>query len=65
MKHYMQRTALQGSPDMLSAVTGTYMQGAGRNTDTIHPFKKNFEELEIGDTVISEKRVISLEDIEA
>jgi len=64
VKHYMQRTALQGSPDMLSAVTGTYMQGATRNIDTIHPFKKNFEELEIGDTVISEKRIISLEDIE-
>lgn len=65
VKHYMQRTALQGSPDMLSAVTGTYMQGATRNTDTIHPFKKTFEELEIGDTVISEKRTITLDDIEA
>lgn len=65
VKHYMQRTALQGSPDMLSAVVGNYMPGAHRNTDTIHPFKKNFEEIEIGDTVISEKRLISLEDIEA
>lgn len=65
VKHYMQRTALQGSPDMLGAVTGTYMQGGTRNTDTIHPFKKNFDELEIGDTVISEKRKITLEDIEA
>jgi len=64
VKHFMQRTALQGSPDMLSAITGTYMQGSARNTDTIHPFKKNFEEIEIGDTVISEKREISLELIE-
>ncbi len=64
VKHYMQRTALQGSPDMLSAVTGTYMPGATRNTDTIHPFKKKFEELEVGDTVISEKRTITLKDIE-
>lgn len=64
VKHFMQRTALQGSPDMLSAITGAYMQGASRNTDTIHPFKKNFEQIEVGDTVISEKREISLELIE-
>lgn len=65
VKHYMQRTAIQGSPDMVSAITGTWIAGSSRNTDTIHPFKKNFEEIEIGDTVISEKRAITLEDIEA
>ena len=64
VKHFMQRTALQGSPDMLSAITGTYMQGSERNTDTIHPFKKNFEQIEVGDTVTSETREISLELIE-
>ena len=64
VKHYMQRTALQGSPDMLGAVTGTYLKGGTRNEDTKHPFKKTFEELEIGDTVVTEKRVISLEDID-
>jgi len=65
VKHYMQRTAIQGSPDMLSAVTGTWVPGSSRNTDTIHPFKKHFEEIEIGDTVISEKREVTLDDIEA
>jgi oxepin-CoA hydrolase/3-oxo-5,6-dehydrosuberyl-CoA semialdehyde dehydrogenase len=65
VKHYMQRTAIQGSPDMVSAITGTWIAGSSRNTDTIHPFKKHFEEIEIGDTVISEKRAITLEDIEA
>lgn len=64
VKHFMQRTALQGSPDMLSAISGTYMPGATRNTDTVHPFKKLFEDIEVGDTVISEKRTISLETIE-
>ena len=64
VKHFMQRTALQGSPDMLSAITDTYMPGAKPNTDTIHPFKKMFEEIEVGDTVISEKRTISMENIE-
>ncbi|MBL4672777.1 MAG: phenylacetic acid degradation bifunctional protein PaaZ [Arenicella sp.] len=64
IKHFMQRTALQGSPDMLTAITDYYMQGASRNTDTIHPFKKRFEEIEVGDTVISETREITVEDIE-
>ena len=65
IKHYMQRTAIQGSPDMVSTITGTFMQGGTRNTDTIHPFKKTFEQIEVGDTVISEKRTINVEDIEA
>ena len=65
VKHYMQRTAIQGSPDMITAVTGTWTPGGSRNTDTIHPFKKHFEEIEIGDTVVTEKRTITLEDIEA
>jgi oxepin-CoA hydrolase/3-oxo-5,6-dehydrosuberyl-CoA semialdehyde dehydrogenase len=64
IKHFMQRSALQGSPDMLTAITSTYMQGASRNTDTIHPFKKKFEEIEIGDTVVSDTREITVEDIE-
>ncbi|MEZ5534856.1 MAG: phenylacetic acid degradation bifunctional protein PaaZ [Thiolinea sp.] len=65
VKHYMQRTALQGSPDMLSAITDTWLQGATRNTDGIHPFRKTFSQLEIGDALITDKRTITLEDIEA
>jgi oxepin-CoA hydrolase/3-oxo-5,6-dehydrosuberyl-CoA semialdehyde dehydrogenase len=64
IKHFMQRTALQGSPDMLTAITDSYMQGAARNTKAVHPFKKKFEEIEIGDAVISETREITIEDIE-
>ena len=65
VKHYMQRTALQGSPDMLSAITDTWLQGATRNTDGIHPFRKTFSQLEMGDALITDKRTITLEDIEA
>ncbi|HPE59259.1 MAG TPA: phenylacetic acid degradation bifunctional protein PaaZ [Thiolinea sp.] len=65
VKHYMQRTALQGSPDMLSAVTGTWMQGASRQRVEVHPFRKRFDELQIGDAVITDKRTITLADIEA
>ncbi|MEO8823233.1 MAG: phenylacetic acid degradation bifunctional protein PaaZ [Ginsengibacter sp.] len=63
LKHYMQRVALQGSPDMLTAITNVYHQGATGNTTTIHPFKKYFEELQIGDQMITEKRTITSEDI--
>lgn len=65
VKHYMQRTAVQGSPDMLTAVTGVWMQGAERKVDGIHPFRKTFTELEVGDAVITKKRTVTLADIEA
>jgi oxepin-CoA hydrolase/3-oxo-5,6-dehydrosuberyl-CoA semialdehyde dehydrogenase len=61
--HYLQRTALQGSPDMLSAVGGRWTAGAARKTG-IHPFRKHLEELEIGDTVVTGTRRVTLADIE-
>ena len=61
--HHMQRTALQGSPEMLTAVTGEYVAGAPTNTDKGHPFKLGFNELEVGDSITTEKRVITDEDI--
>jgi oxepin-CoA hydrolase/3-oxo-5,6-dehydrosuberyl-CoA semialdehyde dehydrogenase len=62
--HYTQRTALQGSPATLSQVTGTWIAGAPRRETEVHPFRKHFEELEIGDTVRTGTRTITLEDIE-
>jgi oxepin-CoA hydrolase / 3-oxo-5,6-dehydrosuberyl-CoA semialdehyde dehydrogenase len=64
LKHYMQRVAVQGSPTMLTAITNVYQPGAKGKTDTVHPFKKYFEELEIGDQLITEKRKITSEDID-
>lgn len=64
VKHYMQRVAIQGSPDMITAVSNVYQPGATGNTDTIHPFKKKFEELQIGDQLVTEKRMITSEDID-
>ncbi len=63
IKHYMQRVALQGSPAMLTAITNVYQPGSKANTETIHPFKKYFEELNIGDQLTTEKRIITSEDI--
>ncbi|MBK7885063.1 MAG: phenylacetic acid degradation bifunctional protein PaaZ [Chitinophagaceae bacterium] len=64
IKHYLQRTALQGSPTMLTAITNVYQPHAKGNTKTIHPFKKYFEDLNIGDQLISDKRIITSEDID-
>ena len=64
VKHYMQRVAVQGSPDMLTAITNVYQPNAKGNISTVHPFKKYFEELEIGDQLITAKRKITSEDID-
>ncbi|MBS1918019.1 MAG: phenylacetic acid degradation bifunctional protein PaaZ [Bacteroidetes bacterium] len=64
VKHYMQRVAVQGSPSSITEVTNQYQQYARGNTSTIHPFKKYFEELEIGDQLITPKRTITSEDID-
>lgn len=64
VKHYLQRTALQGSPTMITEITNVYQpNAAGKKTDK-HPFKKYFEELVIGDQIITEKRIITSEDID-
>ena len=64
VKHYMQRVAVQGSPTTLTAITNIYQPYAKGNTHTIHPFKKYFEELEVGDQLITGKRLITGEDID-
>jgi oxepin-CoA hydrolase/3-oxo-5,6-dehydrosuberyl-CoA semialdehyde dehydrogenase len=67
--HHMQRTAIQGSPNMLTAVTGVWHAGADRNftleTEQTHPFRKSLETLRIGDAIRSELRQVTLEDITA
>jgi len=65
VKHYMQRVAIQGSPTSITAITQVYQQYARGNTNTIHPFKKYYEELSIGDQLITDKREITSEDIDA
>lgn len=65
VKHYLQRTAIQGSPDMITAISNVFQPNATGNIEAVHPFKKYFEELNIGDQLISEKRLITAEDIDA
>jgi oxepin-CoA hydrolase / 3-oxo-5,6-dehydrosuberyl-CoA semialdehyde dehydrogenase len=63
-KHYMQRTAVQGAPGLLSAVTGRWVEGAPARLDGEHPFRKSLAELRIGDQLVTESRTVTLEDIE-
>ncbi|MDQ1566495.1 MAG: oxepin-CoA hydrolase / 3-oxo-5,6-dehydrosuberyl-CoA semialdehyde dehydrogenase, partial [Actinomycetota bacterium] len=62
--HHLQRVAVQGSPDMLSALTGTFLPGATRVEGGAHPFTKHFEDLALGDTLVTASRTITVEDIE-
>ena len=62
--HHMQRTAVQASPRMLSAVTGRWVAGAPRNTDAGHPFRKSLADLRPGDTVVAGPRTVTLADVE-
>lgn len=63
--NHMQRTAIQGSPTMLSAITGEYVAGTPTSEEKGHPFRLNFDDLEIGDSFTSESRSVSRDDIEA
>src|SRR4029453_4626811 len=62
--HYMQRTALQGSPQTIAAITGRWTRGATQRPPGVHPFRKSFHQLNVGDTLNSAEREVTLEDIE-
>ena len=65
VKHYMQRVAIQGSPTSVTAITRSYQPNAKAIQSTVHPFRKYFEELEIGEQIVTSKRKITGEDIDA
>jgi len=61
--HHMQRTALQGAPQTLTAVTREWSKGAAERRDRVHPFRKYFEELEIGETLVTHRRTVTESDV--
>jgi oxepin-CoA hydrolase / 3-oxo-5,6-dehydrosuberyl-CoA semialdehyde dehydrogenase len=61
--HHLQRTAVQASPQMLSATTGRWVKGAPRASDGAHPFTKSLAELRVGDTIVGGPRTVTLDDI--
>ncbi|MDB5719822.1 MAG: paaZ [Alphaproteobacteria bacterium] len=62
--HYMQRTALQGSPAVLSSIVGQWLPGAPKVEGELHPFRRRIAELDIGYTLKTASRTITIEDIE-
>ena len=64
VKHYMQRTAIQGSPQTLTAIGRRWVRGADQLDPGVHPFRKTFEQLAIGDTVVTDSREVTLDDIQ-
>ncbi|WP_432695638.1 phenylacetic acid degradation bifunctional protein PaaZ [Marinobacterium sp. YM272] len=63
VKHYMQRTAIQGHPTTLTAITNEFNPGSEQIKDLVHPFRKYFEELQIGETLITHRRTVTEADI--
>jgi oxepin-CoA hydrolase / 3-oxo-5,6-dehydrosuberyl-CoA semialdehyde dehydrogenase len=63
VKHFMQRTAIQGSPTMITAITGVYQEGGRQVEKEVHPFRKHFEELEIGETYTTHRHTVTEADI--
>jgi oxepin-CoA hydrolase/3-oxo-5,6-dehydrosuberyl-CoA semialdehyde dehydrogenase len=62
--HYMQRTAVQASPDLLAGITRRWVKGAKTVETDVHPFRLSFGELEIGRTIHTASRTVTLADIE-
>ncbi len=63
IKHYLQRTAIQGSPDMITGITNVYQTGSERKESEVHLFSKYFEELHIGDTITTAGHTVTETDI--
>jgi oxepin-CoA hydrolase / 3-oxo-5,6-dehydrosuberyl-CoA semialdehyde dehydrogenase len=65
VKHYLQRAAVQGSPTMLAAITGEHVRGAKVNESDVHPFRRCYEDLAIGDSLLTHRRTVTEADIVA
>ncbi|MEN9609912.1 MAG: phenylacetic acid degradation bifunctional protein PaaZ [Bacteroidota bacterium] len=63
VKHYLQRTAIQGSPTMITSITQTYQAGAKQFETDVHPFRKHFEDLTLGETLVTAKHTVTETDI--
>ncbi|MGV9670064.1 MULTISPECIES: phenylacetic acid degradation bifunctional protein PaaZ [unclassified Gordonia (in: high G+C Gram-positive bacteria)] len=62
--HHMQRTAVQGTPNVLTAVGHRWVNGADRRESDVHPFRKDLSQLQIGDTIVGGPRTVTRADID-
>ena len=65
VKHYLQRAAIQGTPTMLAAITGEHVKGAAVHESDVHPFRHAFEDLTVGDSLLTHRRTVTDADIVA
>lgn len=63
VKHYLQRAAVQGSPTMLAAIAREHVRGAAVTESDVHPFRKVFEDLDIGDSLLTHRRTVTEADL--
>ena len=63
VEHHLQRTAIQGSPEAVTAITGSWVRGAA-TFDGVHPFRKSLHELQVGDSVTTASRTVTQEDVD-
>ncbi|UVW28282.1 phenylacetic acid degradation bifunctional protein PaaZ [Massilia sp. H6] len=63
VRHFLQRAAVQGSPTMLTAVTGEYVRGGAVKESDLHPFRRHFDDLEVGHSLLTHRRTVSEADI--
>ena len=63
VRHGLQRAAIQGSPSMLAAVTGEYVRGARTRESDLHPFRRHFEDIRVGDSLLTHRRTVTEADI--
>ncbi|ENV33079.1 phenylacetic acid degradation bifunctional protein PaaZ [Acinetobacter gerneri] len=63
VKHYMQRTAIQGSPNVMTQIGHSWTAGAEFFEDRVHPFKKSFDELRVGERLLTARRTVTEADI--
>ncbi|MDX2184032.1 MAG: phenylacetic acid degradation bifunctional protein PaaZ [Gemmatimonadaceae bacterium] len=61
--HYLQRVAIQGSPDVIAAVTNEWTTGATRSTAAVHPFRRWFDEVQIGESLVTHRRTVTEADV--
>jgi oxepin-CoA hydrolase / 3-oxo-5,6-dehydrosuberyl-CoA semialdehyde dehydrogenase len=61
--HYLQRTAIQGSPSMITSILNSYQVGAKQIIKDVHPFRQYFEDLEVGETTITPTHTVSEHDL--
>ena len=61
--HYMQRTAVQASPALMTGITRSFTPGTPVRAKEVHPFRMRFGELELGHTLETASRTVTLEDI--